>query len=173
MPFTIWLTGWSGSGKSTIANWLQLSIPKSVVVDGDQLRADNPRPLGFSKEDRDQQVADAINLSGAMMATGQSPIVALISPYRDMRELAKAALKPCVEVYVKCGRDELILRDTKGLYDKALRGEITNLTGINDPYEEPEHPDVVVETDKEDVRTSVLKIINHLMKEGIYRGEDG
>jgi len=164
--FTVWLTGLSGAGKSTIAQALGGVLQqrgRSVeVVDGDEVRTTLSKGLGFSREDRDTNIARIALVCALLSKHGVVAISAAISPYAQARAAARRRIGEFVEVYVQCPIGVLKARDVKGLYEKAVRGEITNFTGISDPYETPEAPDVVVNTDVESVEESVARIIEHL-----------
>ncbi|MCS3919136.1 adenylyl-sulfate kinase [Fervidibacter sacchari] len=168
--FVVWLTGLSGAGKTTIANALAERLKslgyKVEILDGDVVRQHFSKGLGFSKEDRIENIKRVAYVAHLLARNGIVVIVALISPYREGRNYARQLIGDFVEVYVKCPLNVLIERDVKGLYAKALRGEIQNFTGISDPYEPPENPEVVVETDKETVEESVSKIWQALVELG-------
>lgn len=168
--FCIWLTGLSGSGKTTIAQELVKELENSryiEVMDGDEIRQGLSRDLGFSKDDRNEHNRRVIFVSKLLARSGVIVIVALISPYRDTRAYAKEQIKNTFEVFVKAPLDVCIERDPKGLYKKALAGEIKQFTGIDDPYEEPLEADIIVETDKEDVKESVNKILSVIRDSGL------
>lgn len=168
--FTIWLTGLSGAGKTTIAHRLERALRELgrgvEVLDGDVVRTHLSRGLGFSREDRDTNILRIAFVCSLLTRHGVAVISAAISPYAEARREAREQIGNFVEVYVRCPLDELARRDVKGLYAKALRGEIANFTGVSDPYEEPESPDVLVETDRESVEESVTKILAHLAQRG-------
>jgi adenylylsulfate kinase len=168
--FVVWLTGLSGAGKTTIAHALAERLKsagyKVEILDGDVVRQHFSKGLGFSKEDRIENIKRVAYVAHLLARNGVVVIVALISPYREGRNYARQLIGDFVEVYVKCPLNVLIERDVKGLYAKALRGEIQNFTGISDPYEPPESPEVVVETDKETVDESVDKIWQALIESG-------
>jgi adenylylsulfate kinase len=167
--FCIWLTGLSGSGKTTIATKLAETFNHSrfiELMDGDEIRKGLSRDLGFSKDDRNEHNHRVIFCSKLLARNGVIVVVALISPYRETRAFAKANIPNTIEVFVKAPLDVCIERDPKGLYKKALAGEIKNFTGIDDPYEEPLNPDVIVETDKESVQESVEKILKKVKELG-------
>ncbi|MFA0738694.1 MAG: hypothetical protein LKKZDAJK_001809 [Candidatus Fervidibacter sp.] len=168
--FVVWLTGLSGAGKTTIAHALSERLReagyKVEILDGDVVRQHFSKGLGFSKEDRIENIKRVAYVAHLLARNGVVVITALISPYREGREYARQLIGDFVEVYVKCPLNVLIERDVKGLYAKALRGEIPNFTGISDPYEPPENPEVVVETDKETVDESVDKIWQALVALG-------
>jgi len=168
--FVVWLTGLSGAGKTTIAHALAERLKaagyKVEILDGDVVRQHFSKGLGFSKEDRIENIKRVTYVAHLLARNGVVVIVALISPYREGRNYARQLIGDFVEVYVKCPLNVLIERDVKGLYAKALRGEIQNFTGISDPYEPPENPEVVVETDKETVDESVDKIWQALIESG-------
>lgn len=146
----IWLTGLPSSGKTTIATALAERLRRQdlqvEVLDGDEVRRSLSADLGFSAEERKQHNRRVIYVSKLLIRHGIIVIVPVISPYSETREFARRELDHFVEVYVKCPLEECIRRDVKGLYAKAFRGEIANLTGVSDPYEEPEHPEVMIET---------------------------
>jgi adenylylsulfate kinase len=168
--FVVWLTGLSGAGKTTIAHALAERLKaagyKVEILDGDVVRQHFSKGLGFSKEDRIENIKRVAYVAHLLARNGVVVIVALISPYREGRNYARQLIGDFVEVYVKCPLNVLIERDVKGLYAKALRGEIQNFTGISDPYEPPENPEVIVETDKETVDESVDKIWQALIESG-------
>lgn len=168
--FVIWLTGLSGAGKTTIAHALAERLREAgytvEILDGDVVRQHFSKGLGFSKEDRIENIKRVAYVAHLLARNGVVVITALISPYREGRNYARQLIGDFIEVYVKCPLEVLIERDVKGLYAKALRGEIRNFTGISDPYEPPESPEVVVETDKETVGESVEKILKALDKLG-------
>jgi adenylylsulfate kinase len=164
--FTLWLTGLSGAGKSTLADALVPIIRdrygRVEVLDGDVVRTNLSKGLGFSKEDRDTNIRRIGFVAHLLTRNGVPVIVAAISPYRDVRNEVREQIGRFVEVHVDCSLDELTRRDVKGLYAKALRGEIPNFTGVSDPYEAPLDPDVVVHSDYEAVEEGVEKILARL-----------
>ncbi len=173
---TIWLTGLSGAGKSTIANQLAPMLRsrgcKVEVLDGDVIRTNLSKGLGFSKEDRDTNIRRIGFVCHLLTRNGVFAIAAAISPYRETREENRHLIKNFIEVYVKASLDECIRRDVKGLYKKALAGEIKAFTGVSDPYEPPENPEVVCDTEKETPYQSAEKIIKKLEELG-YLASDG
>ena len=169
----IWLTGLPGSGKSTIAHeleWKLLEIGKlAYVLDGDNIRHGLNSDLGFSPEDRKENIRRISEVAKLFAEAGIITITAFISPYREDRKRARNLVKDgeFIEVFVKCPLEVLIKRDPKGLYKKALAGEIKEFTGISAPYEEPENPEIMIETDKETVEESVRKILDYLKERRI------
>ncbi len=169
----IWLTGLPASGKSTIAHeleWKLLEMGKlAYVLDGDNIRHGLNSDLGFSPEDRKENIRRISEVAKLFAEAGLITITAFISPYREDRKRARNLVKDgeFIEVYVKCPVEKLIERDPKGLYKKALSGEIKEFTGISAPYEEPENPEILVETDKESVEESVGKILDYLRSKKI------
>lgn len=161
MAKIIWLTGLSGAGKSTIAYALQKKIMSSVVLDGDSLR--KCFVVGFSESDRRQYLKSISALALEFQSQGITVICSLISPYRDIRNEFKQNTG-VIEVYVKASLDCCIKRDVKGLYAKALRGEIENFTGISAPYEEPTTPHLVIDTEVMSIDDSVDLILYYLFK---------
>jgi len=159
---TIWLTGLSGAGKSTLALALAGRFTelgrKVEVFDGDEVRKNLSLELGFSKEDRDTHVRRIGYVAKLLTRHGVVVIAAVISPYREVRESNRREIGKFVEIYCRCPLDVAESRDVKGLYKRARRGEIQSFTGINDPYEEPTNPDIVVHTDVETIPES-LEII--------------
>lgn len=168
--FTIWLTGLSGAGKSTIARELTARLQargrRVEVLDGDEVRENLSKGLGFSRADRDTNIQRIAYVADLLTRNGAVVIAAAISPYREARDAARRRIGSFVEVHVACTLDALVERDVKGLYARALRGEITQFTGVSDPYEEPLSPEVIVRTDREDLDTSVGAILAHLEAAG-------
>jgi adenylyl-sulfate kinase len=168
--FTVWMTGLSGAGKTTITHLLERELRargRAVeVLDGDVVRTHLSKGLGFSRADRDTNILRIAFVCSLLTRHGVAVISAAISPYAEARQQAREQIGEFVEVYVCCPIEELARRDVKGLYAKALRGEIANFTGISDPYEPPENPDVIVRTDRESVEESVAKILTALEERG-------
>ncbi len=164
--FTLWFTGLPSSGKSTLARRVeQVLLERGMnveVLDGDEVRETLSKGLGFSKEDRDTNIRRIGFVAKLLSRNGAVAITAAISPYRDMRDEMRKAIGRFVEVYVQCPIDVLKERDVKGLYKKALAGEIKHFTGVDDPYEAPAKPEVLIESDRESVEQSVAKIITTL-----------
>ena len=175
--FTIWLTGLSGAGKSTLARTLEAALRERQrhveVLDGDEVRENLSKGLGFSKEDRDTNIRRIAYVARLISRSGGVAITAAISPYRAVRDEARVGIGSFVEVFVRCPLDELVKRDTKGLYAKALRGEIPQFTGVSDPYEEPLSPEVTVHTDVESVEESTSKILAQLEALGFLTPANG
>lgn len=161
---TLWLTGLSGSGKTTIANQLgkTLSGIDIEILDGDEIREHLCKDLGFSKEDRMKNIERIAFLAGKISKHQVLVIVPVIAPYEEARQLAKTLSENFVLVYIKASLEEVIKRDVKGLYKKALNNEITNFTGIQDPYEAPVNADLIIDTENTTISDSVSKIINFL-----------
>jgi adenylyl-sulfate kinase len=172
--FTLWFTGLSGAGKSTlsepVARALRDGGHKVEILDGDVVRTNLSKGLGFSKEDRDINIRRIGFVANLLSRNGVAAITAAISPYRairdEVRDMVTRDGAGFVEVFVKCPIDVLAERDVKGLYKKALAGEIKNFTGVSDPYEEPLTPEVIVESDKETVEQGVQKILGRLRELG-------
>ncbi|HKE58730.1 MAG TPA: adenylyl-sulfate kinase [Pyrinomonadaceae bacterium] len=173
--FTLWMTGLSGAGKTTLTTALVKELGQRglnvEVLDGDEVRTNLSKGLGFSKEDRDTNIRRIGYVSRLLSRNGVGVITAAISPYRAIRDEVRAAIESdgalFIEVYVKCPIDVLAERDVKGLYKKALAGEIKEFTGVSDPYEEPIEPEVVVWTDRETVEHSAQKILKELARRGL------
>lgn len=164
--FVIWLTGLSGSGKSTIARRLHEELKarglKVESFDGDEVRRNLSKGLGFSKEDRDTHNKRIIYVAKLLTRNGVNAVISLISPYRSTRAFARENLPNFMEVYLKCSIKECIKRDPKGLYKKALAGEITDMTGIQDPYEEPLEPELVLDTEHDSAPQNLAKVLTKL-----------
>lgn len=164
--FTLWFTGLSGSGKSTLSEIIASGlrqIGKNVeVLDGDEVRMHLSKGLSFSKEDRDINIRRIGFVCKLLSRNGTIAVSAAISPYRTVREEIRKDIGHFVEIYCKCSIEELSRRDVKGLYKKALAGEIKNFTGVSDPYEEPLKPEVIVHSDREKVEDSAEKIMAKL-----------
>jgi len=175
--FTIWLTGLSGAGKSTLAQALANALAEYdrhvEVLDGDEVREHLSKGLGFSRADRDTNIRRIAYVAKLVTRCGGVAITAAISPYRQARDEARQQIGAFVEVYVRCPLDELVRRDVKGLYARALRGEIDHFTGISDPYEPPEAPDVVVDTEAEPVAASVRQVLERLHTLGYLAPANG
>ncbi len=179
--FTLWLTGLSGAGKSTLALDLKNKLLERGVeielLDGDEVRTNLSKDLGFSKEDRDTNIRRIGYVSRLLARNGVGVISAAISPYREVRDEVRAETEKdgaaFIEVFVKCPIDVLAERDVKGLYKKALAGEIKEFTGVSDPYEDPLRPDITVETDRETVDQSSRKILVELERLGFLNGSVG
>ncbi len=173
--FTLWLTGLSGAGKTTLAALLATELRargvRVEVLDGDEVRTNLSKGLGFSKEDRDTHIRRIGYVCRLLSRNGVGTVSAAISPYSVIRDEVRRAIEQdgaeFIEVFVKCPIAVLAERDVKGLYKKALAGEIKGFTGISDPYEEPLAPDVVVETDRESVEFSTGKILLELERRGL------
>jgi adenylylsulfate kinase len=168
--FVVWFTGLSGAGKSTIAKALKPELERRgrhvELLDGDEVRTHLSKGLGFSKEDRDTNIRRIGYVAKLVSRSGGVAITAAISPYREVRDELRAQTPAFVEVFVRCPLDMLVDRDTKGLYKKAIAGEIANFTGVSDPYEEPLHPDVVCDTSRESLQQSLSKVIHALERLG-------
>ncbi len=173
--FTLWFTGLSGAGKTTLTNELVPQLKargvKVEVLDGDEVRTNLSKGLGFSKEDRDTNIRRIGYVARLLSRNGVGVIVAAISPYRDVRDEIRKDVEAngatFIEVFVKASLDTLVQRDVKGLYKKAIAGEIANFTGVSDPYEEPLTPEILVSSDTETVEESAAKIIDHLEENGL------
>ncbi|MFP5351872.1 MAG: adenylyl-sulfate kinase [Actinomycetota bacterium] len=164
----LWFTGLSGSGKTTIAHeveekLLEAGVPVEIL-DGDVVRENLSKGLGFSKEDRDTNIRRIAFVAHLLQRNGVFVITAAISPYKAIRDEARAMIKDFVEIYADASLEVCEQRDTKGLYAKARAGEIKGFTGIDDPYEAPENPEVVCDTEKEDVSESAQKVIDKLIE---------
>jgi adenylyl-sulfate kinase len=169
--FTLWLTGMSGAGKSTISDELisrfRAAGAKVELLDGDVVRTNLSQGLGFTRQDRDTNVQRIGFVAELLSRNGVIVIVAAISPYRATREEVKSKIANFIEVHVDCPLELLAQRDVKGLYKKALAGEVGNFTGISDPYEPPLDPAVVVHSDRETVPESVDIIWRELEARGL------
>ncbi|HUK56281.1 MAG TPA: adenylyl-sulfate kinase [Nitrospiria bacterium] len=172
---TVWLTGLPSAGKTTLAHLVgnkirERGVTRLEILDGDVIRLNLCKDLGYSREDRITNIRRIAFVSQLLTRHGVIVIVAAISPYRESRDQAREEIKDFVEVFVKCSMDVLIQRDVKGLYKKALAGDLPHFTGVSDPYEEPTRPDVVIETDKESPEASAAKIIAVLERLGHLSG---
>jgi len=166
--FVLWFTGLSGSGKSTLANAIASRLysenVRNYVLDGDNVRHGLNKDLGFSEEDRTENIRRIGEVSKLFVDAGQVVLTAFISPFQADRKLVRDLLneKEFIEVYVKCPIDTCEERDPKGLYEKARQGIIKDFTGISSPYEEPENPEIVIETNNSSIEESVELVIQYL-----------
>lgn len=167
----LWLTGLSGSGKSTIAHLVEKELFKRAirgyVLDGDNIRYGINSDLGFSRDDRRENLRRIVEVSKLLVDAGIIVLASFISPYREDRAYARRRFKRdnFFEIYVKCSVEECERRDPKGKYKKARQGIIKNYTGISSPYEEPEDPDLIIDAEKIDIDSSaqlVLRFLNHV-----------
>jgi adenylyl-sulfate kinase len=164
--FTLWFTGLSGAGKTTLARLVEIELcargHRVEVLDGDVIRTNLSKGLGFSKEDRDTNIRRIGFVCNLLSRNQVVAIAAAISPYREVRDELRRDIGSFVEVYVRCPIAVLAERDVKGLYKKALAGEIKNFTGVDDPYEAPLTAEIIVETDLESPEQSAAQIIAKL-----------
>jgi adenylylsulfate kinase len=168
--FTAWFTGLPCSGKTTVADAVADVLRERGYrverLDGDIVRKDLTSDLGFSKEDRDENIKRVTFVSKLLSRNGVAVLATFVSPYRERRRKTREEIGNFVEVFVRCPVDVCIERDVKGMYKKALAGEITGFTGVDDPYEEPENPEVILHTDRETLEESVQKVLSRLQKIG-------
>ena len=166
--FTLWFTGLSGAGKTTITNVLVKELlsrgSKLEVLDGDVVRENLSKGLGFSKEDRDTNIRRIAFVAHLLQRNGTFVITAAISPYKAIRDEARAMIKDFVEVYADAPLEVCEERDVKGLYAKARAGEIKGFTGIDDPYEAPDNAEVVAKTGEQSVEESAQQVIDKLIE---------
>ena len=169
--FTVWFTGLSGAGKSTIAEMLyhefQARDLKTEILDGDEVRKNLSKGLGFSKEDRDTNILRIGFVANLLTRNGVATICCPISPYKETRDACRELIGEFVEIHVHATVAEIAAhRDPKGLYKKALAGEIKGFTGVDDPYEAPEHPELVIDTESEDPQGSLQHVLDMLKTRG-------
>jgi adenylylsulfate kinase len=169
----LWFTGLSGSGKSTIANAVEKQLYekglRTYLLDGDNIRHGINQDLSFNPSDRKENIRRIGEISKLFVDAGMIVITAFISPYLQDRSLARSILEEgeFIEVYIKCSLDECEKRDPKGLYKKARTGEISEFTGISSPYEEPNSPEIIIETDRLSIKESAEQVIHYLMENGL------
>ncbi|MDP6962835.1 MAG: adenylyl-sulfate kinase [Planctomycetota bacterium] len=175
--FTLWFTGLSGSGKSTLSRMIEGELRQRgvgvEVLDGDEVRENLSKGLGFSKEDRDTNVRRIGYVAKLLSRNGAAVITAAISPYADVRDQCRAMSRNFIEVYTECSIDELTRRDVKGLYAKAISGEIKNFTGISDPYEAPENAEITVNSESQSAEESLAIIMDYLESNGYIAAAAG
>lgn len=168
--FVLWFTGLSGAGKTTVANLVEKRLRRYRTyvqrLEGDLIRLELCSDLGFSKKDRDENIRRAAFVARLLAENGVAVVCDFISPYEEARNKARASIENFIEIYVNCPIEVCIERDVKGLYAKALRGEISNFTGISDPYEAPKNPEVTLYTNKECPAESVDRVMQYLVKNG-------
>jgi adenylylsulfate kinase len=175
--FTLWFTGLSGSGKTTISRQLEGHLrergSKLEILDGDVVRENLSKGLGFSKEDRDTNIRRIAFVADLLSRNGVPVITAAISPYKEIRDEARELMGDrFVEVFVKASVDTCAERDVKGLYEKAFKGEIKEFTGVSDPYEEPENPEFVCDTENETPEESAEKLLAYLEERGFVPAKE-
>jgi adenylylsulfate kinase len=166
--FTVWFTGLPCCGKTTIADRVAVMLKEKGYrverLDGDIVREGLTNDLGFSRKDRDENIRRVAFVANMLSRNNVIVLATFVSPFREARREARHQIGRFVEVYVRCPVDICMKRDVKGMYKKAREGKITHFTGVDDPYEEPEHPELILDTDKESVDESVEKVIRSLVK---------
>jgi len=174
--FTLWFTGMSGAGKTTISSLLETRLrqhgARVELLDGDEVRKRLSKGLGFTREDRDENIRRIGLVAELLSRNGIIAIVAAISPYRAVRQELRSRICPFIEIHVDCPIDALIARDTKGFYKKALKGEIAHFTGISDPYEPPLAPELIIESSIETPQQSAARVWNKMKDLGLIGFDD-
>jgi adenylylsulfate kinase len=169
--FTLWFTGLSGAGKTTLAKKVEkIMVRRGMnveLLDGDVVRTNLSKGLGFSKEDRDTNVRRIGFVASLLARNNAACLCAAISPYAEIRREVRALHENFVEVYTACSLDALEARDVKGLYKKARAGEIKGFTGVDDPYDEPTNAEVIIDSEHESIDDSVDKIVQYLESKGL------
>jgi len=170
MTFVIWMTGLPCSGKTTIASKLQEFVPNLAILDGDELR-EWLSPKDFSREARNEHNRKVAFLAKLLLKHNVPVSVSLISPYEENRKLAREIIgnDNFIETYIKCALDVCEERDVKGMYKKARNNEIKSFTGIDDPYDVPKNPELIIETENKSLDENVEQILNHLKTEGYLK----
>jgi adenylyl-sulfate kinase len=168
--FVLWFTGLSGAGKTTLAKLIEQELKARGVrverLDGDVVRQSLTADLGFSKEDRDKNIQRVTFVAKLLSRNGVGVLASFISPYRVTRDWVRGEVTNFIEVFVDCSLEECIRRDVKGLYSKALAGEIPEFTGVSDPYEAPINPEISLNTGDESIEESLAQIMNYLEEHG-------
>jgi len=168
--FTLWFTGLSGAGKSTLAGMVAEELRRLgyrvEILDGDEVRTNLSKGLGFSKEDRDTNIRRIGYVCNLLARNGVIAIAAAISPYREVRDEVRSQHERFFEAYVECSLDKLVERDVKGLYKKALAGELKGFTGVSDPYEPPLNPELTISSSSETAQESLAKLLDSLEARG-------
>jgi adenylylsulfate kinase len=174
--FTLWFTGLSGAGKTTIAEIVRPELERRGLLvewlDGDEVREHLSKGLGFSKEDRDTNIDRIGWVASRLTRHGAAVIVSAISPYAEARRKARAMVEEqgtFVEVFVDASVEECARRDVKGLYEKAFRGEIEEFTGVSDPYEAPASPEIRIDSERDEPEESARRIVSYLEERGLLR----
>ena len=170
--YTLWFTGLSGAGKTTISHIVAEELTsrgsKLEILDGDVVRENLSKGLGFSKEDRDTNIRRIAFVADLLSRNGVPVITAAISPYREIRDEAREMMGDrFIEVYIEASVDACAERDVKGLYKKAFAGEIKEFTGVSDPYEEPLDPEITLKTEEEEPEESAAKLVAYLEERGL------
>lgn len=169
----LWFTGLSAAGKSTIAHEVEKKLHsrgiRSYVLDGDNVRYGINSDLGFNREDRKENIRRIVEISKLLVDSGLIVLASFISPFKKDREFVRSCFSEdnFFEIYVKCSIQECEKRDPKGMYEKARRGIIKNYTGISDPYEEPESPHLIIDTEQNNIENSIEIILNFMEQEGL------
>src|SRR4051795_11795496 len=176
--FTLWFTGLSGAGKTTISEIVERELrdrgSRVEVLDGDVVRENLSKGLGFSKEDRDTNIRRIAFVADLLSRNGVPVITAAISPYREIRDEAREMMgQRFIEVYIEASVEACAERDVKGLYEKAFKGEIKEFTGVSDPYEAPENPEIVCHTEQESPEESAQKLIDYLEQRELIPVREG
>jgi adenylylsulfate kinase len=174
--FTLWFTGLSGAGKTTISKLIESELrqrrQRLEILDGDVIRENLSKGLGFSKEDRDTNIRRIAFVADLLSRNGVPVITAAISPYRETRREARALMgERFIEVFVKASVETCAARDVKGLYEKAFSGEIKEFTGVSDPYEVPEHAEIIVDTEAQEPEESAAQVIAYLEERRLIPSE--
>jgi len=167
---TVWFTGLPCSGKTTVADRVADALKKQghrvERLDGDTVRKGLTSDLGFSKKDRDENIKRVTFVAKLLTRNDVMVLATFVSPYRERRRLTREDIGSFMEVYVRCSVEECMKRDVKGMYRKAMAGEIKDFTGVDDPYEEPENPELILDTDRESVEESVEKVLGKMRSLG-------
>ena len=162
----IWLTGLPCSGKTTLSKEIEKYFKDKKLpiqrLDGDVVRKTISNDLGFSKQDRNKNIERISYIAQMLSDNGVNVVSAFVSPYQEMRDFTRELCENYVEVYIDCSKEKCKERDVKGMYEKAENGEIKDFTGVQDPFEEPQNPEIIVNTEKETVKESVWKIIRYV-----------